>query len=64
MCYCVGSTILLLIICLHFRLRNLRRISENTGQLLRDNERIKWDYYDFDDYDHYYDDDYDFCVIS
>ena len=58
--------------CLHFRLGELRIISESTKWLLRDNERIKWigyydlydlydgyDDYDYDDFDDYdYDDDY------
>ena len=48
--------------CLHFRLGELRIISESTKRLLRDNERIKWNEYynlydDYDDYD-YDDDDY------
>ena len=45
--------------CLHFRLGELRIISESTKWLLRDNERIIWnEYYDDDLYDDYdYDDD-------
>ena len=51
--------------CLHFRLGELRIISESTKRLLRDNERIKWiEYYDlydlYDDYDYDDFDDYDY----
>ena len=45
--------------CLHFRLGELRIISENTKRLLRDNERIKWNEY-YDDYYDDYLDDYDY----
>jgi len=48
-------------LCLYFRLGNLIILSESTEWLLRDNERIKWNeyyyddlYYSFDDYDDYY----------
>ena len=49
--------------CLHFRLGELKIISENTKRLLRDDERVKWiDYYElYDIYDLYDDfDDYDY----
>ena len=45
--------------CLHFRLGELRIISENTKRRLRDNERIKWNEY-YDDYYDDYLDDYDY----
>ena len=42
--------------CLHFRLGELKIISESTKQLLRDNERIVWNEY-YDDYE------FDDCVL-
>ena len=49
--------------CLHFRLGELKIISESTKRLLWDNQRIEYydlyDDYDYDDYDYDdYDDDY------